>query len=81
MSASGQYAMSTSGKRNKIGFVGWVAASILLGLLAEVLMICREVWQSNRYGFDIELDDVSRYSLAIVIGSAVHYFVLGNFVF
>ena len=44
-------------------------------------MICREVWQSNRYGFDIELDDVNRYSLAIVIGSAVHYFVLGNFVF
>lgn len=68
--------MNVINKHNIIGVVGWLVLAILLGCFVEFIMIKREEHQSIKYHFDIEFDDIKRYTIAIIIGSIIHYSIL-----
>ena len=64
-------------KRDWIGLVCWFLLSVLIGIIALPLMIWREVYQYDKYQLpSFELEDVVRYSLVIIIGSVVNYWLL-----
>lgn len=64
-------------KRDRYGMIGWFIVAILFGILSEAVMLGREWYQSKRYHFPIETDDVRRYSWVILVGCVIHYlFVL-----
>ena len=66
----------TLNKRDWIGLACWLLISILVGLLALPVMICREVYQYKHYHLaKFEWEDVARYSLVIILGSIINYFV------
>ena len=66
----------TINKRDWIGLACWLLVSILVGLLALPVMICREVYQYTHYHLaKFEWEDVARYSLVIILGSIINYFV------
>ena len=66
----------TLNKRDWIGLACWLLVSILVGLLALPVMICREVYQYKHYHLaKFEWEDVARYSLVIILGSIINYFV------
>jgi hypothetical protein len=50
--------------------------SILLGGIGIGIMMVREVWQSNKYGFQVEQDDIVRYSIIGAIGYLVNVIAL-----
>lgn len=63
-------------KRDWIGLACWLLVSILIGLLALPVMVCREIYQYKHYCLShFEREDVVRYSIAIVLGSIVNYFI------
>ena len=64
-------------KRDWIGLVCWFLLSILIGIIALPLMIWREVYQYYKYQLlSFEWEDVVRYSLIIIIGSIMNYWLL-----
>ena len=64
-------------KRDWIGLVCWFLSSVLIGIIALPLMIWREVYQYYKYQLlHFEWGDVVRYSLVIIIGSVVNYWLL-----
>ena len=64
-------------KRDWIGLVCWFLLSVLIGIIALPLMIWREVYQYYKYQLlRFEWEDVVRYSLVIIIGSIVNYWLL-----
>ena len=66
-------------KRDWIGLACWLLISILVGLLALPVMICREVYQYKHYHLaKFEWEDVARYSLVIILGSIINYFILDS---
>ena len=67
----------TFNKRDLIGLVCWLAASILLGSVSLLAMVMREVYQWKRYNLPrFEWEDVIRYIVVITIGSIIHYWIL-----
>lgn len=63
-------------KRDYIGLACWLMVSILIGLLALPVMIGREIYQYKHYHLTkFEWEDVVRYSLIIILGSVVNYFI------
>lgn len=63
-------------KRDLIGLACWLIVSMLVGLLALPVMIGREIYQYKHYCLShFEWEDVVRYSIAIVLGSIVNYFI------
>lgn len=67
----------TFNKRDLIGLVCWLAASILLGSVSLLAMVVREVYQWKRYNLPrFEWEDVIRYIVVITIGSIIHYWIL-----
>ena len=69
----------TINKRDWIGLACWLLVSILVGLLALPVMICREVYQYKHYHLaKFEWEDVARYSLVIILGSIINYFILDS---
>ena len=67
----------TLNKRDWIGLACWFLLSVLIGIIALPLMIWREVYQYDKYQLPrFELEDVVRYSLVIIIGSVVNYWLL-----
>lgn len=63
-------------KRDYIGLACWLMVSILVGLLALPVMVGREIYQYKHYHLSrFEWEDVVRYSLIIIIGSVVNYFI------
>lgn len=63
-------------KRDWIGLACWLLISILVGLLALPVMICREVYQYKHYHLaKFEWEDIVRYTLVIILGSIIHYFI------
>ena len=59
--------------RDYIGIVGWLIVSIVIGLIAEVIMIAREYYQWKNYGLTkFEIEDVVRYSIIITIGTIIN---------
>ena len=66
----------TLNKRDLIGLACWLIISILIGLLALPVMVGREIYQYKHYHLaKFEWDDVVRYSVVIVLGSIINYFV------
>lgn len=67
----------TFDKRDLIGLVCWLAASILLGSVSLLAMVVREVYQWKRYNLPrFEWEDVIRYGVVIDLGSIIHYWAL-----
>lgn len=60
--------METKDKRNIIGVVLCFISCTFFGCLAIAFWMIREVIQSDKYGFDVEKDDIVRYSYAGAIG-------------
>ena len=64
-------------KRDWIGLACWFLLSVLIGIISLPLMIWREVDQYDKYQLPhFEREDVVRYSLVIIIGSVVNYWLL-----
>ena len=64
-------------KRDWIGLVCWFLLSVLIGIITLPLMIWREVYQYYKYQLlRFEWEDVVRYSLVIIIGSIMNYWLL-----
>lgn len=63
-------------KRDCIGLACWLLMGILIGLFALLVMVNREIYQYKHYHLSsFEWEDVVRYSIAIVLGSIVNYFI------
>lgn len=63
-------------KRDWIGLACWLLISILINLLALPIMVVREYYQYKHYHLaKFECEDVVRYSVVIVLGSIVNYFI------
>lgn len=66
-------------KRDLIGLACWFILSVLIGIIALPLMIWREVYQYDKYQLPrFEWEDVVRYSLVIILGSIINYFILDS---
>lgn len=66
----------TLNKRDWIGLACWLLISILVGLLALPIMVGREIYQYKHYHLArFEWEDIVRYSVVIVLGSIVNYFI------
>lgn len=66
----------TLNKRDLIGLACWLLVSIFVGPLSLPVMICREVYQYKHYHLSrFEWEDVVRYSVVIVLGSVINYFI------
>ena len=63
-------------KRDWIGLACWLLVSILIGLIALPVMVGREIYQYKYYNLTkFEWEDVIRYSVVIVLGSIINYFI------
>lgn len=63
-------------KRDWIGLACWLLISILVGLLALPIMLGREINQYKHYHLSrFEWEDIVRYSVVIVLGSIINYFI------
>ena len=59
--------------RDYIGIVSWLIVSIIIGVIAEVIMIVREYYQWKHYKLaKFEIEDVVRYSIVITIGTIIN---------
>ena len=66
-------------KRDWIGLACWLLVSILIGLLALPIMVGRETYQYKHYHLaKFEWEDVVRYSIIIILGSIINYFILDS---
>lgn len=68
--------MDEKKRRNMLGTLGWFVVAVLINLFALPLMEKRELEQSRECGFGLELDDIDRYSHAILYGSLVNFLLL-----
>lgn len=63
-------------KRDYIGLACWLLVSILVGLLSLPIMVVREYYQYKHYHLaKFECEDVVRYSVVIVLGSIINFFI------
>ena len=63
-------------KRDWIGLACWLLVSILVGILTFPIMVGREIYQYNHYHLaKFEWEDIVRYSVVIVFGSIINYFI------
>ena len=66
-------------KRDWIGLACWLLISMLIGLLALPVMVCREIYQYKHYHLaKFECEDVIRYSIIIILGSIINYLILDS---
>lgn len=68
--------MDRTTKRNIIGSMACFLSAVLLGETAIAYWMCREVYQSKKYHFDVETDDIVRYSIIGAVGSIVNTILL-----
>lgn len=69
----------TLNKRDWIGLACWLLISILVGLLALPVMVGREIYQYKHYNLaKFEWEDIVRYSVVILLGSIINYFILDS---
>ena len=63
-------------KRDLIGLSCWLLISTLIGMFALPIMVGREIYQYKHYHLaSFEWEDVVRYSVVIIIGSIINYFI------
>lgn len=59
--------------RDYVSIGGWLITSIIIGVIAEVIMIAREYYQWKNYRLArFEIEDVIRYSIVIIIGTIIN---------
>lgn len=59
--------------RDYIGIGSWLIVSIVIGVIAEVIMIGKEYYQWKHYKLSrFEIEDVIRYSVVITIGTIIN---------
>ena len=69
----------TLNRRDIIGLACWLLVSIFVGPLAFPVMIGREIYQYKHYHLSrFEWEDIVRYSVVIVLGSIINYFILDS---
>lgn len=63
-------------KRDLIGLSCWLLISTLIGMFALPIMVGREIYQYKHYHLArFEWEDVIRYSVVIILGSIINYFI------
>ena len=66
-------------KRDWIGLACWLLISILVGLLTLPVMVGREIYQYKYYYLaKFEWKDIVRYSVVILLGSIINYFIFNK---
>ena len=68
--------MNDAKKRNIQGTIVAFILGLLLGGLGIAVMVFREVWQWRTYDFDIEIDDIIRYTAVGAMGSLFNLLIL-----
>lgn len=65
-------------KRDYIGMAAWLLVAIIIGIVALVPMVLREIYQTNKYKyFSLEWWDICRYGVvSIPMGALLHWFLL-----
>ena len=62
--------------RNIIGSILCFLSCCILGGLALAFWMVREVNQSNKYGFEVEKDDIVRYSFVGAVGYIINISII-----
>lgn len=62
--------------RNIIGSILCLLSCCILGGFALAFWMVREVNQSNKYGFEVEKDDIVRYSFAGAVGYIINIYII-----
>lgn len=71
-----RWVMNDTKKRNIQGTVVAFVLGLLLGGLGTITMVARELMQAYKYDFDIETDDIIRYSITASVGSVIQVLIL-----
>jgi hypothetical protein len=72
--------MDKTKKRNIIGSIVCLLLSVLLGGLGIAIMMFREVHQADKYGFEVEKDDIIRYAGFGIVGYTIQITLIFLFV-
>lgn len=67
--------MSKKSRNIKGNIVSFILG-LSLNVIGTIIMVCRELYQSKKYGFSIETDDVVRYSLISSVGGLINYIIV-----
>lgn len=68
--------MNDAKKRNIQGTIVAFVLGLLLGGLGTITMVARELIQAYKYDFDVETDDIIRYSITASVGSVIQTILL-----
>lgn len=68
--------MNDTKKRNIKGTIVAFILGLLLGGLGAITMVARELMQAYKYDFDVECDDIIRYSITASVGSVIQLLIL-----
>lgn len=68
--------MNNAKKRNIQGTIVAFILGLLLGGLGTIVMVARELMQAYKYDFDVECDDIIRYSITASVGSVIQVLIL-----
>ena len=71
-----RWAMNDTKKRNIQGTIVAFILGLLLGGLGTITMVARELMQAYKYDFDVECDDIIRYSITASVGSVIQTILL-----
>ena len=63
--------MNRTKQRNIIGSIICFFFCLIFGGLGLMVFMLREIYQSSKYGFPIEVDDIKRYSIIGGVASAI----------
>lgn len=63
-------------KRDICGFIGWFILALVIGVIAEPIMIYREYYQWKKYNLErLEIEDIVRYSFIIIFASVINLLI------
>ena len=62
--------------RNIIGSILCLLSCCILGGFSLAFWMVREVNQSNKYGFEVEKDDIVRYSFVGAVGYIINIYII-----
>lgn len=64
-------------KRDIYGLIGWFIISSIISILSLPIMVSREIYQQKHYNLlRFEWEDIIRYSIVIILGSIINYYLL-----
>ena len=71
-----RWVMNDTKKRNIQGTIVAFILGLLLGGLGTITLVARELMQAYKYDFDVECDDIIRYSITASVGSVIQLLIL-----